>query len=899
MVPGVGEVKEADADEQSVDTVAAAPAEDTMAASTEPPTSVAAVSDAAAAIPPERNAGAALRAASSKSLVVNSGAYKQLMVRQRELWKDLPELLIDYTDLTYTVPILARDAPIPTVSRWARDILTGAALRHHPQLHALSGLSGQVQPGTMTLILAPPGHGKSVLLKALAGQLQHDGKVTGQVRWNGLDSQAAAKARVQVHRLCAFVDQGDAHMPLLTVRETLQFAMDASTADAGLMASPEYAQVSAARVELMLDVLGLRECENTILGNQMLRGVSGGQRRRVTLGEMMITNARALFLDEITTGLDSATSFDILQTLRDWTRIMNGSVVCALLQPTPECFALFDRLILLREGSLVYDGPVDNVVGYFNSIGVPVPDDQDLGDWITDFLSDSSAVYERTRKKVGGLANADKASNDPSPPDLSTAALASSFAAKRAVYGQTVHASALLLTSPLNVAQFSAPFPHSFLAQLKLNLARQAVNSLRNKSLYVPRLVQSVVMGLVLGGLFYQFSPAAFQARLGLGLFASVFVSFSNAAEIPHTGSDKVVVYKQMAAGFYGSPAYALSVFLAHLPLSITENIVFCLFVYFMTGYASDAGRFFFFLLLLWSISLCSSSIFRMLTYLTPRDDIALQVAGPTIAFLFLFGGYLIEEPEIPRWLVWLFWLSPFSWFLRSMAINEYDADRYDEPFPNRPYEGIRTGDAYMREWGIDPTFAYKWAGVGYIWGITLLMLGLAMVVLQLVRYPVSTGTKRSPDEEAGHSTDTRLVIPAMAPSSAVAGDSHPATRSEAGLTANTAVTVARMKSVRSGSAASVLPFEPIDLAWKGITYTVTVKQSDGKKVSRTLLHAIDGFSLAGSLTALMGSSGAGQTHPTHALLTHWFHAPSCTHTHKPAHSHIRFDCCVHQARLR
>ena len=821
--------------------------------------------DTASATPatvPEAHAGANLRAASSKSLVTNSDAYKRLMVRQKQLWTDLPDVLIDYSNLTYTVPIAPRDAPIPTVWQLARDILTGAVLRNQPQLHALSALSGQVQPGSMTLVLAPPGHGKSALLKALAGQLQNDRKLTGNILWNGLDSRAASKANVQVHRLCAFVDQGDAHMPLLTVRETLQFALDTSTADARLIASPEYAAVSADKVDLILDVLGLRECQHTILGNAMLRGVSGGQRRRVTLGEMMITNARALFLDEITTGLDSATSFDILRTLRDWTRITNGSVVTALLQPTPECCSLFDRLLLIREGALLYDGPMDKVAGYLRGIGVPVPDDQDLADFLTDFLADPLAICERTRRqaaKQNGLVEAgEKEGLQTKRMDLSTAALTASFASQRSAYTTAGEVSSLSLTSPFNIAQFAAPFAHSFLQQLRLTLTRQAVNSIRNKSLYIPRLIQAVVMGLVLGGLFYQFSPAYFQARLGLALFASVFVSFNNAAEIPHTGSDKVVVYKQMAAGFYGSPAYALSVFIAHLPLSILEIGIFSLFVYFMTGFAPDAGRFFFFLLLLWSISMCSSSIFRMLTYLTPRDDIALQVAGPTIAFMFLFGGYLIEEPNIPRWLVWLFWLSPFSWYLRSMAINEYDAGRYDESFTHQPYIGMRTGDAYMREWGIDPTFAYKWAGIGFMWGMTLLMLTLAMAVLHWVRYPVSSGTKRFPDDDRGHSADVHVVMPAGPSPPADVVDSNQVS-SEAVAGQITAVP-RPSKSVRNGSAASALPFEPVDLAWKAITYTVNVKQSDGSHADRVLLHGINGFSLAGSLTALMGSSGAGKT---------------------------------------
>ena len=719
----------------------------------------------------------------------------------------------------------------------------------------------------MTLVLAPPGHGKSLLLKALAGQLRGDRRLTGDLRWNGLDSRAADAAAVQVNRLCAYVDQGEAHMSLLTVRETLQFALDSSVASPTLMAPPgspeaaEYAQAAAAKVDLIIDVLGLRECQHTILGNAMLRGVSGGQKRRVSVGEMLVTNARALFLDEITTGLDSATSYDILHTLRAWTRIMRGSVVTALLQPTPECFELFDRLILLRQGCVVYDGPVALVTKYLASVGVTVPDDQDLADFLTDFLTDPTAVCERTWKKA---AVSNSAAPRPDPAQLTTAALAASFAPQRGTYtdisaegGSAGPPSTSPLTSPFNAAQFSSPFPHPFLTQLRLNVKRQSLNMIRNKSLYIPRLVQSVFMGLILGGLFYQFSPSRFQARLGLALFASTFVAFSNAAEISFTGEHKLVVFKQFDAGFYGSPAYAVAVFLVHLPLSITEITIFTLFLYFMTGFAAEAGRYFFFLLMVWSISLCSSSIFRMLTYLTPRNDVALQVAGPTIAFMFLFGGYLIDEPQIPRWLVWLFWLSPFSWYLRSVAINEYDASRYDDPFPDQPYLGLRTGDAYDREWGINPLFAYKWAGVGYIWGLTFIMVGLAMLVLRYVRYPISTGTRRSLEDEQTQGKQETLQVQ---PVSSLATPDEAKEAKVDPLRLPRSQSAAHHQRGSQGSASSVLPFEPIHLAWQGITYSVPVKAADGTTAPRVLLHSIDGFCRAGTLTALMGSSGAGKT---------------------------------------
>jgi len=156
----------------------------------------------------------------------------------------------------------------------------------------------------------------------------------------------------------------------------------------------------AERVEAMLDLLGLRECADTIVGDELLRGISGGQKKRLTLGEMIIGNARLLLLDEISTGLDAATTIDITAALKRWTRLLEGSVVASLLQPTPETYALFDNVILLREGSIVYSGPRDKIKDYFASIGVPMRFDQDEADFLVDFLTDPKLTYEKSMAKM-------------------------------------------------------------------------------------------------------------------------------------------------------------------------------------------------------------------------------------------------------------------------------------------------------------------------------------------------------------------------------------------------------------------------------------------------------------------------------------------------------------------
>ena len=134
------------------------------------------------------------------------------------------------------------------------------------------------------------------------------------------------------------------------MRETAQFAYENGTVHPSVLGSPELQAEAAGRVDRVLKLLNLTGCADTIVGNELLRGISGGEKKRVTVAESLVTNARLLAMDEISTGLDAAVTFDIVASIRAWARAMRGTVVIALLQPTPEVYSLFDEVILMREG---------------------------------------------------------------------------------------------------------------------------------------------------------------------------------------------------------------------------------------------------------------------------------------------------------------------------------------------------------------------------------------------------------------------------------------------------------------------------------------------------------------------------------------------------------------------
>lgn len=355
---------------------------------------------------------------------------------------------------------------------------------------------------------------------------------------------------------------------------------------------------------MIIQLLGLSESADVIVGNNLIRGISGGQKRRVTIGEALMGNHRAFLGDEITNGLDSAVAFSIVQALRTWTRSMNGMVVCTLQQPSPEIVALFDRVILLRQGQMVYNGPVAEVENYISSLGFASPPDQEIADFLVSWLADpalqlniqvaaraSPGLHPRKspRSQLRSISNEPEVAVGDVP--TTTRELVEAFQKTR-FYSDAVEAAdraGARVSSNLHGfgrAQFGQETVLSFGAHTLICIKRQATVMKRNKGLIGPRIGQSVFLGLLIGTLFYQLERVfeAFPARIGLIIFSLTAVGFGNMVEVPITDEAKRVVRKQVAAGLYPTFAYIVSVLIMHVPLAAVETLVIGTIIYWITG---------------------------------------------------------------------------------------------------------------------------------------------------------------------------------------------------------------------------------------------------------------------------------------------------------------------------
>ncbi|KAJ1384158.1 P-loop containing nucleoside triphosphate hydrolase [Sesbania bispinosa] len=326
---------------------------------------------------------------------------------------DLPTIEVRFEHLNIEAEAHVGSRALPTFTNFMVNIVESLLNSLHmlpsrrQHINVLRDVSGIIKPARMTLLLGPPSSGKTTLLLALAGKLDPKLKFSGKVTYNGHEMNEFVPQRT-----AAYVDQNDLHIGEMTVRETLAFSARVQGAgpriellaelsrrekEANIKPDPDidvYMKAIATEgqkanliTDYVLRLLGLEGCADTVVGNAMLRGISGGQRKRVTTGEMLVGPAKALFMDEISTGLDSSTTYQIVNSLKQYVHILKGTAIISLLQPAPETYNLFDDIILLSDSHIVYQGPREHVLEFFESMGFQCPKRKGVADFLQEVTS--------------------------------------------------------------------------------------------------------------------------------------------------------------------------------------------------------------------------------------------------------------------------------------------------------------------------------------------------------------------------------------------------------------------------------------------------------------------------------------------------------------------------------
>lgn len=475
---------------------------------------------------------------------------------------------------------------------------------------------------------------------------------------------------------------------------------------------------------------GLEKCSDTVVGNQMLRGISGGEKRRVTSGEVLVGPARVLLGDEISTGLDSRTTYDLVKYIRGWVKALNGTCVLALLQPTPETFELFDDVILLNAGMVVYDGPREGVLPFFSSLGFECP--TRLG--IAEFMQEVTTATDQNKYwSYPGQREY----------EYVTAAKMKQVFQETEVAQQTKNILAVpwsppfgddrLATIPLPTETYGA----SFKTMWKANAIRAALLESRNKLFLYVRWSQVILMALVTGTLYISVrgKDNVDDGNLIMGalFFSMIYMLMAGSSEMHHLSVRLPVFFRQREMRMYPGSAFALPSFLWRVPYCMVDALLWSLISYFAIGLDPSAGRFFMFVFLMFLTAVWSTSLHQAIS--AAIDEAMAQAFSMLILMVLLVsGGYIVIKSAIPgAWKI-AYYSNPWFYLTQAFAINEFTGGSWDTPYntsdPNSPTVGVAVLD--FRDF--QTSYAWVWYGVAIV--MASIAINVAVFVLAATYRP-------------------------------------------------------------------------------------------------------------------------------------------------------------------
>uniref|UniRef100_A0A8C1R7J7 ATP-binding cassette, sub-family G (WHITE), member 2a n=1 Tax=Cyprinus carpio TaxID=7962 RepID=A0A8C1R7J7_CYPCA len=578
------------------------------------------------------------------------------------------------------------------------------------QKNILIELNGIMRPG-LNAILGATGSGKSSFLDVLAARKDPAG-LSGEVLIDGAPQPPNFKC------LSGYVVQDDVVMGTLTVRENLRFS-------AALRLPKSIRQREKdEKVERLIQELGLSKVADSRVGTQLIRGVSGGERKRTNIGMELIIDPPVLFLDEPTTGLDASTANSVLMLLK---RMANSgrTIILSIHQPRYSIYRLFDSLTLLVGGRLVYHGPAQDALDYFSQIGYTCEPHNNPADFFLDVINgDSTAValnklYSNEELDEEQLSSSLKGIEDRLVEEYKNSASNKQTKSEleRIVQGQDYS------TRPKSrTITYSTSFFHQFNWVLK----RTFRNLMLNPQTSFAQIGVMIFLALVVGAIFFgvEENSSGIQNRMGALFFITTNQCFSSVSSAELFITERKLFVHEYISGYYRVSVYFLSKILSDiLTLRTIPAIIFSCVAYFMIGLKASAEAFFIFLFSIVLVSYTATSM----TLAISADQTVVAIANifMTISFVFMmiFSGLLVNLPSVADWLNWLKYLSiPRYGLAVSLYVHQV------------LLLNCSTGEDFLSEQGIDYSTWGLWQNHLALGIMTLIFLIIAYLKLRFIR---------------------------------------------------------------------------------------------------------------------------------------------------------------------
>ncbi|CAK7269047.1 ATP-binding cassette transporter snq2 [Sporothrix epigloea] len=713
----------------------------------------------------------------------------------------------------------------------------------------LDSFYGVCKPGEMVLVLGKPGSGCTTFLKTITNQRYGYTGVDGEVMYGPFTAKDFEKYRGE----CVYNQEDDVHHATLTVEQTLAFALDTKVAGR-LPEGVTKAKLKAEVVDTMLRMFNMEHTRHTVVGGPFVRGVSGGEKKRVSIAEMLCTNACFVAFDNSTRGLDASTALDFTKCLRAYCTLYQTTTFVSLYQASENIFAQFDKVLVLDGGRQAYFGPAREARGYFEGLGFASRPRQSTPDYLTGCTDEFERIY------APGYSEA----NAPHSPDSLAAAFdrsswAQRLAAEMAAYKATLpeeedkyHNFRLAVKQSKQWGAQSTVYAIPFYRQIWALIRRQFVLKWQDKTALALAWLRTIIIAVVLATLYLRL-PETTESAFGKGglMFMSLlFNAFEAFAELSTIMLGRGVLNKHRAYAFHRPSALWLAQIIVDQAFAVTRIFAFCVVVYFASNLHRSPGAFFTFFLLILSGNIAMTLFVRILGCVSPDFDAANKLAVVIVTFYVITSGYLIQYQSEKVWLRWIYYVNILGLIFSALMENEFSritmvcspetlvpsGPGYDDinhqvcTLPGSVYgTNLVSGSAYM-ERGFSYYPRELWRNWAIVFAMIVFFLLLNVVLGELVRF--------------GMGGNTALVYSRPSKERTALNRKLIEKRDE------------RRRSKREAATSSELKINSQSvLTWEGLNYDVPVAGG-----TRRLLSNVYGYVKPGSLTALMGASGAGKT---------------------------------------
>lgn len=545
---------------------------------------------------------------------------------------------ISFRNLTVRAPA-ANSAPLKTLPRailntFGPDLWSLISTRLPSSLKSgkasdpetvplIHDMTGAVRPGEILLVLGRPGSGCSTLLKTLANHRAEYSAVDGEVYYGPLP---AAEQEARFRGEVVYCEEDDRHFPTLTVWQTLWFALATKTRRRAAWTVPVV-------LDAFLAMFGIDHTRDTLVGDEHVRGVSGGERKRVSLAETLATRASVVCWDNSTRGLDASTALSFAKSLRVYTDVGGRTTLVTLYQAGESIYELMDKVLVIDEGRMLFHGRAEEAQAYFEGLGYWRPPRQTTADFLTSIADRNARHFQEGREATA-----------PKTPEALEAAFRASEHYQRLLedvdlYDREHRAASdpdekhkrfedAVQGAKSKHVKDESPYTVSVPRQIAAATRRQAWLFWGDLGTFYTKLAIIVVNALIVGSLFYESESGATSAAFSMSsamFFSVAFIGWLEFAVLAPAIMGRATIERQRQFALYRPSAVVLARAVLDLPLIFIMVVVFSLPFYFLAKFDVEAGKFFVYMLLVYVATLCLTTMYRMFAALSSTVDDAIR----------------------------------------------------------------------------------------------------------------------------------------------------------------------------------------------------------------------------------------------------------------------------------